>query len=1274
MVRTAFWASRPRTVATICFALVCLSVIFLPAAFAQTSGTGALAGTIRDASGGVIPNATVTATDVDTNQSRTATTGADGTYRFGFMIPGHYSLQIEAPGFRVSMIPTVDVTVTETANVDGTLQIGSQSQQVEVSAEAEAIQTTGAAQGTVIGGSTIAEIPLTVRNYTALLGLSAGANASVGNAGALGRGTGEIATNGLAVSQNNYSMDGASVVNPSGSGTSADAGGATGMGIVNPDAIQEFKIQTSLFDAGYGRNPGASVNVVTKSGTNSFHGSAFEFFRNTVLNANDFFRLQNAAPNNSEPILNQNQYGGAFGGPIKKDKLFVFVAYQETYQKNGFTILASGNPTVPPLNMPGAVQRSNDATYRAFLGGLFCPTASGCPAATAGSTNGGGLQVDPAGANISQVAMNLLNLKNPDGSWFIPSSPTSGYTSSTLTSPAKYEEHQAVGNLDYVINAKNTLSARWFISLIPQSVTFGCGVTGTVGTVILPCLPDDPGTTYYKNQYENLKLTTLVSNNLVNEARLSVQQANADLTNAGPFSDGGPKGVGITSMYPGFLYTPGNDPLGTIIVKGSANFQFGAVLSLSNSKHTSAWEAADQISWSHGKHTIRAGFEIERDRINWNQAGVNIINLTFQTFQDFLIGRAGCPSGTAGVGAGQCNVANINAFVDPYGQLTNGSSSSNIFSTGTTPGATNPGGLIHQFRSPEGDAFIQDDLKFNSNLTVSFGLRWEYDSLVQDAQGQEVNFWPSLAQTVPVPGNSATCPNAALPAGTTCTSGTLAGWVTPSNYNPSINPAPPAGVGGVFQNNTKTPVGHNTPLDNLAPRLGVAWRPFSSDRFVVRSGAGYFYDRVGGLAYATAIVQSTPYALTLGAQGNGTLNSSFSHPYPPTPPSWTPRFVNISGQGTTAASTSSNLATIFIDPAFTTPTTYEWNLDTQYEIASHWVLEVAYVGSRSIRQWAGGTFAYNQALLTSGTSPYNGITTNSKSNISYRVPYLGFAATGVTGSCSCMDTKFHSLQATVRKQLSHGFQFQAAYTWSRDLTDTSYAAYNSPGPGNWGPSIQYRPQRLTLNYSYQLPFGKHTGLMDKLASGWSVAGVTVIQDGAPLTPIDTRAGVIYGQPAASYTAQFSATGGPANAANPRGGNDQNRLGCADTVDNTATSCPGGGWFNRAAFVLPNANGGVFPASPAASDGTTGYGNAGFGYILGPGQFNFDTVIVKNTRVGGIHEDATLEFRTELFNTFNHPQFNPPSGSQLDASKPTFGQINSESVNPRLIQFALRYVF
>jgi hypothetical protein len=199
---------------------------------------------------------------------------------------------------------------------------------------------------------------------------------------------------------------------------------------------------------------------------------------------------------------------------------------------------------------------------------------------------------------------------------------------------------------------------------------------------------------------------------------------------------------------------------------------------------------------------------------------------------------------------------------------------------------------------------------------------------------------------------------------------------------------------------------------------------------------------------------------------------------------------------------------------------------------------------------------------------------------------------------------------------------------------------------------------LAINYSYELPFGKHDGLVGKVANGWSVAGVTVVQDGTPLTPTDTLGGTVFGSSSTS-TAEYAAGMGASNIGNP--GNDQARLGCANTI----TTCPGGGWFNRAAFNT------TMPV--LGSDGkATGYGNGGFGTILGPGQFNFDMNIQKVTTVGGIREDGTLVFRTELFNVFNHPQFSNPA--VVDVSKANFGQISSTSVNPRLIQFALKYQF
>ena len=330
--------------------ILCLMTM-TPLLLGQTAATGALTGSLKDASGAVVPNATVTATSIDTGQARITATDADGTYKFGLLSPGDYKLKFVAPGFNTAEVPSVTITVTETAVLDQSLKIGEQTQQVEVRAEAEAVQTATSTVGTVINSQSITDLPLTSRNYTTLLGLSSGANAGVYNAANMGKGSQEISVNGSTSDQNDYSMDGASIVNIGARGLTGDFGANPGISVVNPDAIQEFKIQTSLFDAGYGRNPGASVNVVTKSGTNQYHGSAFEFFRNTALNANDFFLKLSPAPNNTRQVLNQNQFGGTFGGPMKNDKLFFFASYQETRHEE-----------------------------RAFAGGLFRSNFGGDPA------------------------------------------------------------------------------------------------------------------------------------------------------------------------------------------------------------------------------------------------------------------------------------------------------------------------------------------------------------------------------------------------------------------------------------------------------------------------------------------------------------------------------------------------------------------------------------------------------------------------------------------------------------------------------------------------------------------------------------------------------------------------------------------------------------------------------------------------------------------------------------------------------------------------------
>jgi hypothetical protein len=261
----------------------------------------------------------------------------------------------------------VTVSVTETTTVNITMVLGAQQQTVEVSAAVDPlIQTESAALGTNVKGQTIRDVPLTERNYTQVLSMSPGVGADVNNAASLGKGTQDFYVNGTQNISNSFHMDGADI-NNYGSSRAGDFVQQAGIAIPNPDAIEEFKIQTTLYDAGYGRDAGANVEVVTKSGTNQFHGSLFEFFRNTDFDANDTFLKRAGQP---RPVMLQNQFGGTFGGPIRKNKLFFFGSYQGTRQVNGLSPSSFASNTLPAL--------TNDRTA-ATLGREFCgqPTAFG---------------------------------------------------------------------------------------------------------------------------------------------------------------------------------------------------------------------------------------------------------------------------------------------------------------------------------------------------------------------------------------------------------------------------------------------------------------------------------------------------------------------------------------------------------------------------------------------------------------------------------------------------------------------------------------------------------------------------------------------------------------------------------------------------------------------------------------------------------------------------------------------------------------------------------
>jgi hypothetical protein len=538
---------------------------------------------------------------------------------------------------------------------------------------------------------------------------------------------------------------------------------------------------------------------------------------------------------------------------------------------------------------------------------------------------------------------------------------------------------------------------------------------------------------------------------------------------------------------------------------------------------------------------------------------------------------------------------------------------------------------------------VQDDWKVNSRLTLNLGVRWEYDGTYSDKYGNLTNLWQSQIQSVPTP-----------PTGPTTSGPGLVGYVVPSNYTQHY-PAPPAGV---LVSNKTLPVSSGPPLSNFAPRIGFAYQPQS--KVVIRGGFGLFYDRIGGGTFVHGLEQGYPYAVTLDHSGAGAIPYSNQNPYPSTPlGTFASRWANLATGQTSALNTPT------IDQALHTPLTREYNLTVQYEFLPGWLLEAGYVGSSSINL-LDQYHDVNAPFLASPSNPINGITVNSAANAPLRTPILGYQPGGFQVTSFDGMGNYNSLQVTVRKRFSHGFLMQASYTWSKDLSDMyqTNAAGNggdSNYPDNlaqqYGPVTFNRPQRFIVNYSYDLPIPAHSGFLGVLTSGWTVLGVTTIQDGAPMTVTDQNGGTVFG--IGTYDtarAQMCPGMGYGQIATP--GGVEARLG--------GTS-GGPGYLNTGAFCsppiapnsLPNAQG-VYP---------TLFGNSGIGVLLGPGQFNWDISIIKITK---IRERQQLEFRTEFFNAFNHPQFGNPAAA-VD-SPGTFGQITSTIVGPRVMQFALKYLF
>ena len=694
----------------------------------QTASTGAVMGVTLDPSGAVLGGVSVSLTRDDGTEARSVTSDQNGRFAFLLLPSGTYELQANKPNFKPQDLPRVQVYVTETLTVELHLELATREEQVEVSSTPSTVQLDTAALGRTVNEGMLSHLPLVTRNYTQIAGLSPGVVAGVYNAGELGRGGTALSqlgksndgvyVNGTRSYDNNWQLDGISVSDVQSSGSISG-----GIPIPNPDTLQEFKVQTGLYDAAFGRGAGANVSVITKEGTSDYHATVFEFVRNNVLNANDFFLNQTGQP---RPDLKQNQFGIAVGGPIQNEKLLFFGSYQGTRQVNGLAAGQSRIACTATLNEPAI---GNDRSPQA-LGQLF------------GGLSGamGGVAVKPDGSNINPVALALLNFKLPDGSFLIPTpqkvdpmKPLASRGFSAFTEPCHFGEDQGLGNIDYVISGKSRLVARFFAADSNQTVTFPGGAFNPVGNIRGFDSPGDSAFVVF-----SLAHTYVLSTGLLNEAHFGFVRTSSTMGASAPFkwSD-----VGVSE---GAMNKANQLP--SLSILGSVSMS--SVLPRTYTQNS--FVLSDVFSFFTGAHALKFGGSLTRLQDNLNFAGTGSF-VRFLSWPDFLLG--------------------LNATGNGTGTLSSVFQSSDLF-----------GLLDREFRVWEGSGFVQDDYRVGRLLTLNVGARYERLGQFGDALGRNSSFDVDKADRTPPSGGTldgyivSSNFSGALPAGVTRVNNTFGNY------------------------------------------------------------------------------------------------------------------------------------------------------------------------------------------------------------------------------------------------------------------------------------------------------------------------------------------------------------------------------------------------------------------------------------------------------------------------------------------------------------------
>jgi len=1221
-----------------------LGLLGRTAVFGQGGATGAISGAVADVSGGAVAGADVQIINSATDTLvRRVTSGTDGTFEVTLLPPAKYHVVVNKTGFAEAKALNIEVRITETTRISIPLKPGTVTEKVEISAQVTTVETTNATTGETLGSETIRELPLATQNYQQLLTLSTGAYSELNASAELGRGTTKVFVNGQREDNNNYLIEGISA-------TDYNVAQNYYVPLPNPDVIQEFKVQTSLYDASQGRNGGGNVNAVLKTGTRQLHGDVYEFFRNDVLNANEFFHNATGQP---RPSVKQNIFGGSLGGPLVKEKLgYFFVNYQGTRQRSalspGTQINNPGFPIIPTdrgtLGDPGSTAAFEQELINDFSSPATPPTAknpAGCPKVTL--------------PTIDSVVLNLLqfkpknNLFNDANGFLIPSAGSgvgAGVTVNpdtcqatvntapfAVSKPGKYTDDQFTTNWDREFNdSRDKISARFFFSNSETFLPFGAGglqasLGGTLATSISATDLDFPYDIPVAARFFSINETHLFAPTLVNDFRFGYVRMNYSLLNFAP----------VTAADLG-IDRPTNNITDSIYkFTFSSGFQIGPTPPADQFQIQNNLNFVDTVSWVRGAHDLRFGAEYTR---------VNLDKKFPQTF-------------------------NGQIFLAP---TPNGLTDWQNFLIGQSVGSFGGGGVYnHEYRTNIYGFFAQDDWKARKNLTLNLGLRTDINGAFQDNLCHIGNIDPSLAAQGKYPMIYGSCANHLNVPG-------LIGSGSSSTYK-------------------------NQYATGIAPRVGLAYDLGGHNKTTIRAGYGIYFVRED-VGTADQLSFQAPFLpIAFGASTPGCFSTYFSQtPAAGCPNNGLPKagvldptfipclavfqgFAGDSNQGGNFGCASgspgsvltTNLFVLAVPRHFVSPSTQQWNLTIQRDLGKQWILEVGYVGTHGVHLretrtnlTAKSASPQDPIFITDVNGVKQPITANTLNNAPLRTPIPsinGYGGFQIFDNAAY--SHYHSLQTSVSRNWARGY-FQASYTWSKstDATSSGNTALNtafndeSDLKNSRGPSDFDRPHRLAVSYRYDLPFSSSASGWQHVAfGGWSISGITIIQSGRPFSVFDVTAGSAFISPgdAPPVTATL-APGATIGSGNTHGDIHQ-RL---------------NGYVNPTAFVNAPL---LYPFDPANPTTTcnptvttnfcgTAFGDLGRNTYRGPYQQSWDFSLIKRFQ---LTERTNLRFTVDFFNIWNHANFANPALTDINSGA-GFGKIFSTVGTPRLIQFSLRLAF